>query len=87
MEYSTDTAVSVLGNGSKLTAPDTVPFCVWCAAKFHDEFENAMWATVSGGGDMDTTCALVGGIIAASAGGNPPAEWLAQREPLPKIGD
>ncbi len=32
--------------------------------------------------DLDTTCAIVGGMLAA--GGNlPPEEWLAATEPLP----
>lgn len=39
---------------------------------------------VAVGGDMDTTAAIVGGIIAAGTGtdGIPP-DWLAAREPLP----
>ncbi len=86
-DYSTDTAASVLGNGSKLTAPDTVPFCIWNAAKFPHDFEAAMWATVAGGGDMDTNCAIVGGIISAGEECRLPAEWLAKREPLPKMSE
>lgn len=33
-------------------------------------------------GDADTNCAIVGGIVALSAPGGIPAEWLARREPL-----
>jgi ADP-ribosylglycohydrolase len=80
--YAIDTAVSVLGNGSKLAAPDTVPLCMWCAASAGD-FENAMWTTVSAGGDMDTNCAIVGGIIACCDWGSPPADWIKRREALP----
>lgn len=83
-EYSVDTAVSALGNGSKLTAPDTVPFCIWSAAKSHSNFARAMWTTVEGGGDMDTNCAIVGGIIAAGDD-RPPADWVARRETLPPL--
>lgn len=32
---------------------------------------------------MDTTCAIVGGVIAAGDGA-PPAEWLEHTEPLPE---
>jgi ADP-ribosylglycohydrolase len=83
--YSVDTAVSALGNGSRLTAPDTVPFCLWCAARSSADFSDSMWTTVSGGGDMDTNCAIVGGILAADSTILLPDEWLAHREALPQI--
>ena len=39
--------------------------------------------TVSGLGDRDTTCAIVGGIVALSAGRESiPAEWLQAREKI-----
>jgi ADP-ribosylglycohydrolase len=71
-----------VGNGSQVSAPDTVPFCVWAAARFARSFEEALWETVSALGDRDTTCAIVGGIVALAVGRVPP-EWLARREPLP----
>ncbi|HET6881018.1 MAG TPA: ADP-ribosylglycohydrolase family protein [Pirellulales bacterium] len=76
-------AVTILGNGSNVTAPDTVPFAIWCAARHIDDYEEALWATVSGLGDCDTTCAIVGSIVALACGpaGIPP-EWRASREPL-----
>ena len=83
--YSVDTAVSVLGNGAGLTAPDTVPLCLWIAARHWGDYPAALWTTASAGGDRDTTCAIVGGIAVLSASpdaGIPPA-WLAAREPLP----
>src|SRR5205814_7483295 len=58
-----DQAVAALGNGSLVTAPDTVPFSLWCAAHGTANFEEALWTTVSGLGDRDTTCAIVGGIV------------------------
>jgi ADP-ribosylglycohydrolase len=77
-------AASVLGNGSGVTAADTVPFCVWIASRHFDDFEEAMWQTVSALGDRDTNCAIVGGLVALSAGdGSVPAEWKGLREPLP----
>ncbi len=82
-----DEAVAVLGNGSRITAPDTVPFTLWCAAKHLDDYAEALWTTVSGLGDRDTTCAIVGGIVSLSARRDSiPEEWLLAREPLPPIG-
>ncbi len=64
-------AVEALGNGSRVTCQDTVP-------------EEALWTTVSGMGDRDTTCAIVGGIVAGYTGVEGiPAEWSEAREPLP----
>jgi ADP-ribosylglycohydrolase len=70
-----------LGNGSLVTAPDTVPFCVWMAAHHLDRFVEALGQTISVGGDCDTNAAIVGGIVALSAGRDAiPAEWLKARE-------
>jgi ADP-ribosylglycohydrolase len=74
-------AISELGNGSNVTAPDTVPFALWAAAHHLNDFVEAMWVTVSGLGDRDTTCAIAGGVVAA-AGTAVPTNWLAAREPL-----
>lgn len=77
-------AAAVLGSGQQVLCSDTVPFSLWCASRFLDDFEEAMWATVSGLGDRDTTCAIVGGIVALRVGATGlPAAWLAKREPLP----
>lgn len=75
-------AASELGTGDAVTAMDTVPFCVWCAARHLDDFEEAMWTTVAGLGDRDTTCAIVGGIVAMSARKPIPDRWQRSREPL-----
>jgi ADP-ribosylglycohydrolase len=77
-------AVSLLGTGSAVSAQDTVPYCLWRAAHHLDNFEEALWQTAAGYGDVDTTCAIVGGIVALSAG-KLPADWLARREPLPAL--
>ena len=74
-----------LGNGSQVSAQDTVPFVLWCAGEHLDNYEEALWLTVSGLGDRDTTCAMVGGIVALSAGADSiPASWRQAREPLPR---
>jgi ADP-ribosylglycohydrolase len=74
-------AARILGNGSGVTAPDTVPLCLWVAARRSDSFEEALWETVTALGDRDTTCAIVGGIVALKTGrdGIPPS-WIAARE-------
>ena len=77
-------AVSVLGNGVRVSAQDTVPFALWCAANHLSNYEEALWLTVSGLGDRDTTCAIVGGIVSSYTGTEGiPEEWLQAREPLP----
>ncbi len=80
-----ETAVAELGNGSAVTAPDTVPFALWCAARHLSSYGEALWTTVSGLGDRDTTCAIVGGIVVMYAGiEGIPAQWLEHREQMPE---
>jgi ADP-ribosylglycohydrolase len=80
------TAVAVLGNGTGLSAQDTVPYALWCAASHLGGYEDALWLTVSGLGDRDTTCAIAGGIVACFVGETGiPASWLQAREPLPAL--
>ncbi|MEL6696564.1 MAG: ADP-ribosylglycohydrolase family protein [Bacteroidota bacterium] len=64
--YHIETVKSVLGNGSKITAQDTVPFAIWCAAHNLTNFEASLWKAVSILGDRDTICAIVGGITIMS---------------------
>ena len=79
-------AASILGCGQQITTQDTVPFVIWCAAHFLEDYENALWNTVSAFGDMDTTCAMVGGIVVLYTGiEGIPKRWLAKREPLPDL--
>ena len=80
------TAAAELGNGSRVISSDTVPFAVWCAASHLGDYAAACWACASVGGDIDTTCAMVGGIIVGATGhAGIPVEWRACREPLPPI--
>lgn len=78
-------AAKVLGNGAGVTAPDTVPFCLWVVARhLSGSYEEALWATVSALGDRDTTCAIVGGILALRTGAESiPGAWRDAREALP----
>lgn len=78
-ESSIDFVVSVLGNGIMLTAQDTVPFCLWCAAYFYISVEEALWTAVSALGDRDTICAIVGGMVSLFAD-ELPQQWLSYME-------
>ena len=74
-------AAKVLGTGSQVTAPDTVPYCVWSAAKHLADYKEALVSTATGDGDCDTNCAIVGGIVALYVGkAGIPADWRAARE-------
>ncbi|MEV3871713.1 ADP-ribosylglycohydrolase family protein [Streptomyces sp. NPDC049906] len=78
------TVAAVLGCGRRTSAHDTVPFALWAAARGLGDFARAFWETAQVGGDVDTTCAIVGGIVAADASnGSPPGAWLERTEPLP----
>jgi ADP-ribosylglycohydrolase len=78
-----------LGNGARVLAHDTVPFTLWTAATFLHDYPSAIIACVEAGGGVDTTAAIVGGIVATFTGigeRGVPDEWLAAREPLPDFG-
>jgi len=73
-----------LGTGSGALAHDSVPFAIWVAARHLDDYPGAITACVAAGGDVDTTAAMAGGIVAARTGvAGIPEHWLAAREPLP----
>lgn len=76
-------AASVLGTGYQVSSSDTVPFCLLSAARHLGSYEEAFWATVAGLGDRDTTCAIVGGVVALHGEASIPAAWLAAREAIP----
>ncbi|GAA4936014.1 ADP-ribosylglycohydrolase family protein [Streptomyces coeruleoprunus] len=77
-------AADVLGNGQRIRADDTVPFALWSAARHPDDLVSALWTTAEGLGDVDTTCAITGGVVGARTGVDsvPPA-WLERVEALP----
>ena len=81
LNYHIETLKSILGNGTKIQAGDTVPFCIWCAAHHLNDFETALWKAVSILGDRDTICAIVGGItIMGTPIENIPNTWLTSVE-------
>ncbi|MFE4517911.1 ADP-ribosylglycohydrolase family protein [Kitasatospora sp. NPDC056783] len=74
----------VVGNGSRTSAADTVPYALWCAARHLTDYRAAVWAAIAAGGDMDTVAAITGGVVAARTGTRGiPAAWMAARETLP----
>ena len=76
-------AADILGNGRRIRADDTVPFALWTAARHQGDLEAALWSTAEGFGDVDTTCAITGGVVGAATGvDGVPAEWRLRREPL-----
>ena len=82
-------AAHELGNGARALASDTVPFALWTAATWLDDYPSAILACVEAGGDVDTTAAIVGGVVATYTGRGAtgvPAAWLRRREPLPALG-
>jgi ADP-ribosylglycohydrolase len=79
---SVEEAAYQLGNGSRVTAQDTVPFALWVAATYLDDYQQAIISCVEAGGDVDTTGAIVGGIVGTRA--EIPQLWLDSREPLPE---
>ena len=80
---TSEQVAEILGSGQAVTAMDTVPFCLWCATHEGLYFEEALWHTVAGLGDRDTTCAIVGGIVGARVGTEGiPVEWREKRESL-----
>lgn len=91
LDASVGEAVWRLGNGSRVSAQDTVPFCLWAAATRLTDYPAAIKACVEAGGDVDTTAAIVGGIVGAYTGVGEsdgvvgvPAAWLGHRERLPE---
>lgn len=77
-------ASDILGNGQRVRASDTVPFAVWSAAHHLDSLTEALWTTAEGLGDVDTTCAITGGVVAARTGlDGVPAAWTDLAEELP----
>jgi ADP-ribosylglycohydrolase len=77
-------AAEKLGTGGQVSAPDTVPLALWVVARHPDDYEEAIWTVAPLAEDVDTLCAIVGGIIAGRVGEDGiPAAWRQSAEPLP----
>ena len=77
-------AAATLGTGRQLSGPDTVPLALWVVARHPDDYEEAVRTASEVAEDVDTVCAIVGGIIAGRVGEDGiPREWRQGAEPLP----
>jgi ADP-ribosylglycohydrolase len=75
---------ATLGTGARTSALDTVPLALWIAARHADDCAEAVWTAAALADDVDTVCAIVGGIVASWTGlDGIPAQWRAAVEPLP----
>ena len=82
-DATAEEAARALGNGTEISAQDTVPFCIWNTCRCLSDYREAIISTIEVGGDCDTNCAIVGGIITSYATSAAiPAEWLRVRERL-----
>jgi ADP-ribosylglycohydrolase len=80
-DTSVEPLVRALGNGSHITCQDTVPFCLWVAARYLDDYQSAVVTAIRARGDIDTNAAIVGGIVALATGTDGiPEDWRAGRE-------
>lgn len=77
---SIELLVKTLGNGTKMTAQDTVPIVIWMLSRYRSNFEECIWNTVSALGDRDTTCAMAGGISILCCEENTVPEWTKNVE-------
>ena len=59
-------AIQQIGEG--WVAEETLAIAVYCCAKYFDDFEKAMIASVNHGGDSDSTGAVTGNILGAAIG-------------------
>lgn len=73
-------AREILGNGTHVTCQDTVPLCCWLAIKAlftytrEEMYERAIIETSMAFGDVDTNCAIVGGVLGVVS--PPPQKWV-----------
>jgi ADP-ribosylglycohydrolase len=82
-DVSIEPLVRALGNGSRISCQDTVPFCLWVAARHLDNYQAALVHAIRARGDIDTNAAIVGGIVALATGPDGiPEDWRSDREPV-----
>jgi len=82
--------IQILGNGTHVTCQDTVPLCCYLAIKHlalskasPDLYEKAIIETSMAFGDVDTNCAIVGGIVGIVC--QPPEKWSQFCKPMEGI--
>jgi ADP-ribosylglycohydrolase len=78
--------VETLGNGNNVTCQDTVPLCVFLTIKMLKQggietmYERAIMETCMCFGDVDTNCAIVGGVVGIIS--DVPEKWKRYCQPM-----
>ncbi len=78
--------IEILGNGTHVTCQDTVPLCIYLTIKglftykLENYYEESIIETCKCFGDVDTNCAMVGGLVAII--NPPPAKWIRYCQPM-----
>ena len=79
--------IEILGNGTHVTCQDTVPLCCFLAIKYFslypnipEMYEKAIIETSMAFGDVDTNCAIVGGMVGIAC--PPPVKWSQFCQPM-----
>ncbi len=86
-----DKLIEILGNGTHVTCQDTIPLCVFLTIralnlyKIDEMYEKVLIETCKCFGDVDTNCAIVGGMIGIIS--NPPEKWIRYCEPMEGVGE
>lgn len=97
LDISLPKLIEILGNGTHVTCQDTVPLCVFLTIRalstcqIERMYEEVIIETCKCFGDVDTNCAIVGGMIGIVS--PPPDKWVRYcspmegllGEPLPEI--
>jgi len=83
--------IEVLGNGTHVTCQDTVPLCVFLTIKalrkypIDEMYEKAIIEVCQCSGDVDTNCAIVGGMIGIIS--PVPTKWIKYCQPMEGVLD
>lgn len=78
--------IEVLGNGTHVTCQDTVPLCCYLTIKhlsldkIEEMYEKAIIEASMAFGDVDTNCAIIGGMLGVVS--PPPDKWKRFCQPM-----
>lgn len=78
--------IEILGNGTHVTCQDTVPLCVFLTIraltqyKVEEMYEKVIIEACQCFGDVDTNCAIIGGMIGIIS--PPPEKWIRYCQPM-----
>lgn len=78
--------IEILGNGTHVTCQDTVPLCVFLTIKaltqykVEEMYEKVIIEACQCFGDVDTNCAIIGGMIGIIS--PPPDKWIRYCQPM-----